>query len=126
MEKLLVIDDEARICEILRKFLTKKGYDVSTATSVLAGIEKVKNEKPKVVFLDIRMPGMTGVEAIKRIKEINPKIGIIMATAVVDEKVAQETIRMGASDYIIKPFDLDYLEKTLLVKLAEMRFDEPY
>ncbi|MEA3490226.1 MAG: response regulator [Candidatus Omnitrophota bacterium] len=116
--KILVIDDEIEICDLLEKFLTRKEYEVITATSAVEGIKKIKAEKPDVVLLDIRMPEMNGVEAIKKIREIDKDIGIIMATAVMDEKIAQETVKLGAADYIVKPFDLDYLEKSLMLKIA--------
>ena len=118
--KILAIDDEMEVCDLLKTFLTRKGYEVITANSAAEGIEKVKVEKPNVVLLDIRMPGMDGVEAINRIREIDKDVGIIMTTAVIDEKIAQKTVELGASDYIIKPFDLDYLEKSLIVKLATL------
>ncbi|NQT32435.1 MAG: response regulator [Candidatus Omnitrophica bacterium] len=118
--KILVIDDEAEICDALKMFLTQKGYDVMATTSATEGIELVKTEKPKVILLDIRMPDMTGLEAIKKIREVDENVGIIMATAVVDEDIAKETIKLGASDYIIKPFDLDYLERSLLVKISTL------
>ena len=117
-EKILIIDDEADIVEALRLFLTKKGYNVLGTTSVIKGIAMIETEKPKVVFLDIRMPEMSGVEAVKKIREIDKEIGIIMATAVLDEDIARKTIELGASDYIIKPLNLSYLEKSLIVKLS--------
>ncbi|MFC1480223.1 response regulator [Candidatus Omnitrophota bacterium] len=119
-ERILVIDDEVEICGLLKTFLTGQGYEVITATSAQEGIEKLESEKPKVILLDIRMPGMDGVEAIKRIREVDKHVGIIMATAVMDEKVAQETVKLGASDYIIKPFDLEYLKQSVLVKIATL------
>jgi len=121
--KILVIDDEAEICDALKMFLTQKGYDVMATTSATEGIELVKTEKPKVILLDIRMPDMTGLEAIKKIREVDENVGIIMATAVVDEDIAKETIKLGASDYIIKPFDLDYLERSLLVKISTLTLE---
>lgn len=118
--KILVVDDEKVIRDTLEAFLKKKGYEVATASTAMEGIEKLKAESPKVILLDIRMPGLSGVEAIKKIREVDKDVGIIMATAVADEKIAQETIKLGASDYILKPFDLNYLEKSLIVKLASM------
>ncbi|MDP8298844.1 MAG: response regulator [Candidatus Tantalella remota] len=117
-EKILVIDDEIEICNLLQTFLTREGYQAITATSAAEGIEKLQSEKPKLVLLDIRMPGMDGVEAMKKIREIDENVAIIMATAVVDKKTADEIASMKATDYIIKPFDLDYLRNTLLAKLA--------
>ena len=116
--KILVIDDEVEICEMLRNYLEKKGYEVITSHSAIEGIEKLKSEKPKVVLLDIRMPKMDGIEALRRIKEIDRDVAVIMATGVIDENIAQKTIRLGAVDYIVKPFNLKYLEKSLLVKIA--------
>ncbi|MBD3426414.1 MAG: response regulator [Candidatus Omnitrophica bacterium] len=118
--KILVVDDEKTIRDILETFLEKKGYEVATAATAEECLEKLKNEKPKIILLDIRLPGMSGVEAIKKIRRIDENVGVIMATAVLDEEVAKKTIEMGAADYIVKPFDLDYLEKTLTVKLASM------
>lgn len=119
-EKILVVDDERHIVDALKIFLEIKGYNVLTATSAIEGINLVETEKPKIVFLDINMPEMTGIEALKKIKAIDNEIGVIMATAVIDENVAKQAIELGASDYIIKPFDLHYLEKSLMVKLATM------
>ena len=116
--KILVIDDEVEICNLLKSFLTKKGYEVATATSAAEGLEKIEKEKPKVILLDIRMPDMDGIELLKRIRGIDKDVGVIMATAVNDENTAQEAVSLGAADYIIKPFDLEYLERSLIVKIA--------
>ena len=66
------------------------------------------------------MPGMGGIAALKEIKQIDPAIGVIMATAVYDEETARETIDAGAYDYVTKPFDFQYLETTVLIKLMKM------
>jgi two-component system response regulator AtoC len=116
--KILVVDDEVEVCNMLKSFLTKKGYEVIVAFSAIDGLEKLKEEKPKIILLDIKMPGMSGVEAIHMIREINSEVGIIMATAVIDETIAKEAVKLGAYDYLVKPFDLNYLEKILLVKLS--------
>ncbi|MFH1877951.1 MAG: response regulator [Candidatus Omnitrophota bacterium] len=123
METILVIDDEKEICKLLEKFLTLKGYRAIVANSAEEGIRKLKEANPRVILLDIRMPGLDGIEAIKKIREIDKKVGIIMATAVIDQGIAQETVKLGASDYILKPFDLDYLEKSLMVKIAMLTED---
>jgi len=117
-KKILVIDDEAEVCRLLETFLKKQGYTAISTTSASEGLEKLRSEKPAAVLLDIRMPDMDGMEAMRRIRTIDKDIPIIMATAVVDQKIAQEAADLGATDYIIKPFDLDYLKKVLLAKLA--------
>ena len=118
-EKILVIDDEQVVCDVLKKFLTKKGYKASTALSGEEGIKKIKEEKPHIVLLDIRMPGMDGIETLKKIREIDKNIGIIMVTAVKENEVGRKCMELGAYDYIIKPFSIDYLETVLMVKLLD-------
>lgn len=119
-EKILVIDDEVEVCRLLRDFLTREGYVVEYATLGSEGIKKFKTFKPRLVLLDVRMPEMSGVEVMKEIRKLDKKVGIIMATALVDQDVVDEAIKMGASDYIIKPFDLEYLRKSVLTKLASL------
>ncbi|MCK4851623.1 MAG: response regulator [Candidatus Omnitrophica bacterium] len=119
--RVLVIDDEIEICRLLKDFLEKQGFEVSIATSALDGIEKVRTERPKVVLLDVRMPEMDGMEVMRKIREIDRDVGVILATAVRDEQIAQEALNLGAVDYIIKPFDLSYLKNTLTVKLMTLK-----
>lgn len=116
--KILIIDDEIEVCTLLRDFLELEGYESEYAINGLEGIKKFKEYRPKIVLLDIRMPGMDGIEVMKEIRKIDKDCGIIVATAIVDQKIVDEAIGMGATDYIIKPFDLDYLRKSVLTKLA--------
>ena len=121
-KKVLIVDDEPAICNMLKEFLTIKGYKVSTVLSAEEAMKKVKKEKPHVVLLDIRMPGTDGIEVLKRIKEIDKNIPIVvMITAVNDNIVAKKCIEMGAADYITKPLGLGYLENVLMVKLLDLK-----
>ncbi|HPL63141.1 MAG: response regulator [Syntrophales bacterium] len=122
MEKILIVDDEVHVLNLLRKFFASRGYDVHTATTGETAIEIVRSEHPEIVLLDIIMPGMGGLEVLQEIRKIDPDIGVIMATAVLDQKTAKVALEMGAYDYVTKPFDFDYMETVLLVKLAGMRF----
>lgn len=117
MTKILVVDDEVKECELLRRFFEKKGYTVITSNNGMDAIEKVQNESPDVMLLDIRMPGMGGVEVLKCVREFNKKIGIIMVTAVMDEDIAKSAMKLGADEYITKPIDLERLEMHVLVDL---------
>jgi len=117
MTKILVVDDEVKECELLRRFFEKKGYTVITSNNGMDAIEKVQNESPDVMLLDIRMPGMDGIEVLKCVREFNKKIGIIMVTAVMDEDIAKNTMKLGADEYITKPIDLERLEMNMLVDL---------
>lgn len=115
--KILIVDDEPRIREILEKFLAKKGFPSITAASGEEALEKIVKEDPRAVLSDIKMPGMDGMILLKRIREINKGIGVIMITAVGDEDIAHQAMESGAYDYIVKPLDLDYLEMCLLAKI---------
>ncbi len=117
MSKILVVDDEVKACDLLKRFLEKKGYDVITANNGEDAIAKVKNEKPDVILLDIRMPGMEGTEVLKRIREFDKDIGIIMVTAVKEEETGKKALKSGADEYITKPIDFNYLETSILVGL---------
>lgn len=117
MSKILVIDDEIETCNVLSEFLKRKKYDVSIATKGEEGISKVESDKPQVVLLDIRMPGMDGMEVLRRIKQMNKDIDVIMITAVNEEEIGKEAMKLGAFDYITKPISLNYLETVVLFKL---------
>jgi len=119
-EKILVVDDEVEVCNALKEFLILKEYAVETALNGPTALRMVEDFNPHIVLLDIIMPGMGGVDVLKRIRNINPKIGIIMTTAVVDEEIAKSTIRLGAYDYITKPIDLNHLETVLMVKMIDI------
>jgi DNA-binding response OmpR family regulator len=120
MERILVVDDEIHVVRLLQKYLASKGYEVYTATDGLEAIQKVKDVRPHIVLLDILMPGMGGIDTLKEIKKINSKIAVIMVTAVIDEELAQRTLQLGADDYIVKPFDLNYIETCVLVKMIQL------
>lgn len=115
--RVLVVDDEEPIRALLKRFLTGKGYPVETASSGEEAVQKAESFHPSFVLLDIHMSGMDGLEVLKAVKQRAPETTVIMITGVQEELVAQEAIRLGAYDYITKPFSLDYLEKALLVKL---------
>ena len=120
MTRILVVDDEVETCDLLKRYLTKKGFQVYTALSGEDAVNIVKEERPHIVLLDIRMPGMGGIEALKKIKEIDREIGVVMITAVKEEETAKEILKLGEDDYITKPMDLKYLDNVLMVKIAMM------
>ena len=120
MARILVVDDEQDVCDMLEKFLKIKGYEVSTALSGEDALALVKKEKPHIVLLDIRMPEMDGLECLERIKEIDKEIGVIMITALKQEEVGKKAMESGAYDYITKPLSLQYLQDCLMVKLLQM------
>jgi len=120
MARILIVDDEQDVCDMLEKFLTIKGYEVSTALSGEDALALVKEERPHIVLLDIRMPEMDGLECLESIKEIDKEIGVIMITAIKQEEVGKKAMELGAYDYITKPLSLQYLQDCLMVKLLQM------
>lgn len=106
---ILVIDDEAGIGGILQKILVKEGHDVITATDGMSGIKHVKKGNVDLVILDIKMPEMDGIEVLEKIHEIDKDIVVIMLTAYGTLGTAREAMRLGAYDYITKPFDNEFV-----------------
>ena len=120
MRKVLVVDDEPQAVELLEEFLTAKGYAVVGASGGEEALCRLKEERPHLMLLDIRMPVMDGLEVLRRAREIDREVGIVMVTAVNEESIGREALRIGAYDYITKPLDFDYLERVLWVKIAMM------
>jgi signal transduction histidine kinase len=104
LPQILVIDDELGPRESLRMLL-KPLYQVDTADCVETGIRLLKEKQPDTIVMDIRMPGMTGIEGLRKIREIDPHLSVIMLTGFGALETAKEALRLGANDYISKPFD---------------------
>ena len=102
--KVLIIDDEMGPRESLRMLL-KPNYQVHTAENVELGLQVLRDKKPDVIVMDIRMPGTNGIEGLRRIREIDGQLSVIMLTGFGALETAQEALRLGANDYINKPFD---------------------
>ncbi|MFC1869117.1 response regulator [Thermodesulfobacteriota bacterium] len=120
MEKILVVDDEIEVCNALKEYFSLKEYEVEIALDGPTALIKIKEFDPHIILLDIIMPGMGGIDVLKTARNINPKIGIIMVTAVADEEIAKNTLKLGAYDYITKPLDLNYLETVVMVKMIDV------
>ncbi len=116
-KKILVVDDEPRITSVLDEYFSALGYTVLTAKNGREALERVEADRPSLVLLDIRLPGMDGMEVLRQIKARAPGVEVIMITAVKDLALASEALALGARDYITKPFDLTYLERSVLTQL---------
>lgn len=103
MQKILLIDDEAAILRVMAMSLRSDGYDVVTAQSGEEGLRVFKEESPQIILTDIKMPGMDGLEVLKKIKEIQPEAEVIIITGHGDIDSAIESLQYGASDFINKP-----------------------
>src|SRR5713226_8292917 len=104
LPQILVIDDEIGPRESLRMLL-KPDYQVHTADCVEAGMKLLKEKQPDTIVMDIRMPGVSGIDGLRKIREIDPHLSVIMLTGFGALETAKEAVRLGANDYISKPFD---------------------
>ena len=118
---ILVVDDEKDICDFFKDFLTEENYRTLTALNGKEGIEITRKEKPDLVLLDIKMPGMDGIAVLERIKKINPEIQVVMITGYGSLKTAREAMKLGAYDYITKPFDLKFIRQVIKDALSERK-----
>jgi putative two-component system response regulator len=110
---LLVVDDEEPIRNALRKFLTQQGYEVITAAGGEEALAVLQRQKITGMLLDVNMPGITGVELVPQIMELEPAIALLMLTAVNDATSAALCMQRGAFDYLIKPIDLGHLGRAI-------------
>jgi DNA-binding NtrC family response regulator len=120
--RVLVVDDEPEICRTLRNYLRLSGYEVVTANSGPEAIDLVCNEKVHVALLDIKMPGMDGLELLERLHGHDFSIQIIMMTGFSTFQITLKALERGATDYILKPFD-DMEEIVRLVQLATEKLE---
>ncbi len=112
-KKILIVDDEKDICEVLDITLSDVGYEVFTASSGEEALRLYREVNPAIILTDIRMPGMDGIELLKRIKGANPDTEVIMITGHGDMDLAIESLKLEATDFITKPINYDILEIAL-------------
>jgi two-component system chemotaxis response regulator CheY len=108
MAKVLIVDDAAFMRMMIKDILEKNGFDViGEANNGLKAVELYKVERPDVVTMDITMPDMDGIEAVKAIKAFDPTAKIIMCSAMGQQSMVMDAIKAGAKDFIVKPFQAD-------------------
>lgn len=104
---MLIVDDEDTVCRLLQRTAEAAGYTTVTAANGQEALEKIARYSVGIIILDIKMPGMSGIELLKTIIADYPDICVVMVSAVTDTQTAVETMRLGADDYITKPFGQD-------------------
>jgi len=121
MLKLLVVDDERDICDFVKSFFEERDFEVIMAYDGREALKKTEEEDPDIILLDIRMPVMDGMEALRELQGKNKKI--IMITAIEDEEKAKEAKTCGAAEYITKPLMLEQLERTVLTVAEQIKME---
>ncbi|GMA59017.1 two-component system chemotaxis response regulator CheY [Alicyclobacillus sacchari] len=108
MAKILVVDDAAFMRMMIKDILTKNGFEVvGEAADGLQAVEKYQELKPDLVTMDITMPEVDGIEALKRIRAIDPNARVIVCSAMGQQAMVIDAIQAGAKDFIVKPFQAD-------------------
>lgn len=112
--RVLIVDDAAFMRMMLKDILQKNGYEIAgEASNGIKAVEVYKSEKPDVVTMDITMPDMDGIEAVKAIKKLDPNAKIIMCSAMGQQSMVMDAIKAGARDFIVKPFQADRVLEAL-------------
>ncbi len=113
---ILIVDDDYSVREFLERFIARKGsLQVKTAQNGQEAMEIIRKEDIKLMLLDVRLPGMDGIEILREAKAVNSEIAVIMISGFADDEKVKEAMKEGAKDYIIKPFDLSSLDAKIII-----------
>ena len=128
MAKVLVVDDAAFMRMRCKKLLTQSGFEVVEAATGAQAVEMFQSDRPDMVLLDITMPDMDGLAALKEIKKIDPDARVAMVTAMGQQSMVMEALKAGARDFVIKPFDQDSVGKphSLACQSIDVRSVKPF
>jgi DNA-binding response OmpR family regulator len=121
--RVLVVDDELEMRKMLSEHLREKGYEVLEAADGEEALARMPEYRPNIVLLDLMMAGIGGMETLRRVKAMAPETCVIMVTAIEEIETAQTALSRGASDYVTKPFSLQYLDSVLEVHLLMDHID---
>ncbi len=124
MIKILIVDDDINLCKPMKKFFEQKNYDVNMVHNGTDALSFIRSNRPHLVFLDVGLPDMSGLDVLKSIHEMKDTIKVIMITAYDSEEKMMQARELGVSEYIKKPFTLDYLEEEGLMKVQRQLFEE--
>ncbi|MBM4287034.1 MAG: sigma-54-dependent Fis family transcriptional regulator [Deltaproteobacteria bacterium] len=111
MEKILLVDDDEGLLHFLQRFFTKQGYSVRSCSSGQAALEIIAGEEFDLILLDYKMPGLNGLDTLKEVRRLQVKTPVIIMTAYGTTDTAIEAMRLGAYDYLLKPFDREELQR---------------
>ena len=122
MKNVLVIDDDEKICWAFEQFLTDEGHQPIIANNAEEGLRKIQSETPDIILLDVRLPGMNGLEALKQIKALQPEAVVIVMTAYDNVETTIQAMQLHAFDFIPKPIDLDQV-KAIIERATQMQVE---
>jgi DNA-binding NtrC family response regulator len=119
MKPILIVDDEAIVRDSIGDWLRTANYQVETAETGEEALEMVEKKEYSILILDVRLPGKSGIQVLREVKASKPHIKSIIITAFPSEGLADEAMRLGAVDYLIKPVLCENLERLILETLAK-------
>lgn len=122
-EKILIVDDDASICNIFRNALSIRGYEILSASNGYEAMDILRQNQIAMIFADIKMPKMSGISLLKRVKEFSPNVPVVMITGYVSIESAVELIKHGATDYIPKPISLEKINQVIDKSLCSNNID---
>jgi DNA-binding NtrC family response regulator len=123
-KRILIVEDEPDIRRILQLFLTEKGFQVTVADQPARALEILEQGPVDLILSDVRMPGMSGLELLRYLKQRDPEIELVLMTAYSSVKDAVEAIRLGAADYVEKPIDFRRLERVMATVFEKHRLQQ--
>src|SRR5580698_3454894 len=107
--RLLIVDDDTSLSQHLKSFFERQKYKVEIAEDGLKALSKIQEFRPHLMFLDIGLPGMSGIDVLKEVKQKDPSVRVIMITGQTEDEFMRQARVLGADDYVTKPFTLQYL-----------------
>jgi DNA-binding NtrC family response regulator len=119
--RVLVVDDDAQVLSVLEQALDRRGYAVSVAADAESALELLKRTRYDLVLMDVRLPGMNGLEAVEELQKIDRRTPVIVMTALTSRDIAVDAVSRGAYDYCRKPFRVDDIEIVMQRALARRR-----
>ena len=123
--KLLIVDDQKGIRRLLTEVFSEYGYEIESYSNGIKALEIIPVFKPDLVIMDVKMPGMNGIDVLKKLREADQDVQVIMMTAYGDQQYVSQAEELGVAGFIIKPFDLDELKRQVGEILKDKNFLAP-
>jgi two-component system response regulator (stage 0 sporulation protein F) len=120
MAKLLIVDDDRETCIYLESFFTKRGCQVFTSFNGEEGLSSFRKQKPQLVLLDVKLPGIDGLEVLRRIRDNDKQVSVVMFTVLGDDSTRKAAETLGVNGFIRKPFNMQELEGTVSRMLSRL------
>src|ERR1035438_4446684 len=119
--RLLIVDDDLSLAGHLKTFFERQKYTVQVAHDGPEAVAKAQEFRPHLMFLDIGLPGMSGIEVLREVKQKDPSVRVIMITGQTEDELIRQARLLGADDYVTKPFTLEYLSGEVMDKLHKQQ-----